>query len=90
MDKKSLQSIRAQRDAYLLQRAQTLTKSVVPDHIDLSSVNVKCSFSQSEHILFQGRSVLLRVRSVMDDEDGVHIVQRASKRQANRRPQQQM
>lgn len=28
MDKKSLQGIRAQRDTYLQQRAQTLTKSV--------------------------------------------------------------
>ncbi|TWW75650.1 WASH complex subunit 4 [Takifugu flavidus] len=50
MDKKSLQSIRAQRDAYLLQRSQTLTKDVQSYYVFVASWMMKMeSILSKEH-----------------------------------------
>lgn len=78
MDKKSLQACRAQRDAVLQQRAQTLTKSAgrqTSDTLVWFEPDARLTASPSP----QGCSVLLRVCHFLDDEDGVHPVQGAQK-----------
>lgn len=81
MDKKSLQAIRAQRDTYLQQRAQTLTKSVGPNTSKVYFVLIR--FFRCENLIIsvvaslQGCSILLCVCNFLDDEDGVHLVQGA-------------
>lgn len=77
MDKKSLQGIKGQRDTYLQQRAQTLTKSVgYQISPQLLCVNPIFRF-ENLIVSLQGCSVLLCVCDFLDDEDGVHLVEGA-------------